>query len=161
MPITIHWIWPILAGVPFGAGNALVFIYASNYLAGAYGIYAASAMAGNAVIRSIVGGTLPLAGPALYTALTPQWAGTLLGLVQCLLIPIPFVFYKYGEKIRAKSPLIKQLRADQERSQRKKDALARRQKRQDVKDSEERGEGTVVEKELVTSTEVPNGIEKD
>lgn len=94
VPITIHWIWPILAGIPFGAGNCLVFIYSSNYLAGCYGIYAASALAGNSVIRSFIGGTLPLAGPAMYAKLSPQWAGTLLGLVQVGLIPIPFVFYK-------------------------------------------------------------------
>jgi len=79
VPITIHWIWPILAGIPFGAGNCLIFIYASNYIAGSYGVYAASALAGNSVIRSFFGGTLPLAGPAMYTAMSPQWAGTLLG----------------------------------------------------------------------------------
>lgn len=33
----IHWIWPILAGIPFGAGNTAIFIYASNYLAHSYG----------------------------------------------------------------------------------------------------------------------------
>lgn len=33
----VHWIWPILAGIPFGAGNTGVFIYASNYLAHSYG----------------------------------------------------------------------------------------------------------------------------
>lgn len=117
VPVTIHWIWPILAGVPFGCGNALVFIYASNYLASSYGIYAASALAGNSVVRSLLGGTLPLAGPSMYKALTPQWAGTLLGLVQVALIPIPFVFYKWGDKIRARSPLIRQMRADQEKSE--------------------------------------------
>jgi hypothetical protein len=143
VPITIHWIWPILAGIPFGAGNALVFIYASNYLAGSYGIYAASALAGNSVFRSFIGGTLPLAGPAMYAKLTPQWAGTLLGLVQVACIPIPFVFYKWGEKIRAKSPLIKQMRADQQRREEKAAAALSRQKRKD----EERGERTVVVRE--------------
>ena len=33
----VHWVWPILAGIPFGAGNTGVFIYASNYLAQSYG----------------------------------------------------------------------------------------------------------------------------
>lgn len=135
VPITIHWSIPILAGIPFGAGNCLVFIYATNYIAGSYGIYAASALAGNSVVRSFFGGTLPLAGPAMYAKLTPQWAGTLLGLVQVALIPIPFVFYKWGDKIRAKSPLIKQMRADQERSDKRAAAAARRRKR-----DEERGE---------------------
>ncbi|KAG9234241.1 major facilitator superfamily domain-containing protein [Amylocarpus encephaloides] len=138
-PTTIHWIWPILAGVPFGAGNCLVFIYASNYLAGAYGIYAASALAGNAVVRSALGGTLPLAGPSMYRAMTPRWAGTFLGLVQVVLIPIPFVFYKWGDQIRARSPLIKQMRADQEKSQVRAERARRRQERMEggVRDVEE------------------------
>lgn len=61
----VHWIAPIIAGIPFGAGNCGVFIYASNYLVHSYGIYAASALAGNAVLRSAMGGFLPLAGPAM------------------------------------------------------------------------------------------------
>ena len=28
----VHWIVPILAGIPFGMGNGGVFIYATNYL---------------------------------------------------------------------------------------------------------------------------------
>ncbi|KAL9127990.1 MAG: hypothetical protein Q9217_003251 [Psora testacea] len=136
----VHWIVPILAGIPFGAGNTAVFIYASNYLAHSYGsrvfsqiilqptcstqmliipVYAASAMAGNSVIRSLLGGTLPLAGPAMYSTLNPHWAGTLLGLIQVAIIPIPVVFYKYGHRIRMKSTLIQQMRKDQERLQNK------------------------------------------
>jgi multidrug resistance protein len=61
----VHWIAPLIAGIPFGAGNCGVFIYASNYLVHSYGIYAASALAGNAVLRSAMGGALPLAGPAM------------------------------------------------------------------------------------------------
>lgn len=68
-----HWIVPILAGIPFGAGNAGIFIYASNYLVHSYGIYAASALAGNAVLRSMLGATLPLAGPSMYAKLGPHW----------------------------------------------------------------------------------------
>lgn len=140
VPITIHWVWPILAGIPFGAGNCLVFIYASNYIAGSYGIYAASALAGNSVVRSIVGGTLPLAGPKMYSAMSPQWAGTLLGLVQVALIPIPFVFYKYGDRIRAKSPLIKQMREDAERIRKRAAAGERRRQRKEDAETGEIGE---------------------
>lgn len=32
-----------------------------------------------------------------------NWAGTLLGCVAIVLIPIPVIFYRYGAKIRAKS----------------------------------------------------------
>ena len=136
----VHWIWPILASIPFAAGNTAVFIYASNYLAQSYGskcppqsdtlfcaicgslsqiVYAASAMAGNAVIRSILGGTLPLAGPAMYATLTPHWAGTLLGLIQVAIIPIPVLFYKYGHRIRMKSILIRRMQEDKEKLENK------------------------------------------
>jgi hypothetical protein len=75
----VHWVWPLLSGVPFGAGNGAIFIYASNYLIHSYGIYAASALAGNAVLRSAMGGALPLAGPKMYV----------LPLRFLFLIPIP------------------------------------------------------------------------
>ena len=115
LPTSIHWAIPIAFGIPFGIGNTLCFIYSANYLAGAYGIFSASALCSNAVIRSVFGGTLPLAGPRMYEALTPQWAGTLLGLIEVAMIPIPFVFWRYGAKIRSKSRVIRQLREDQER----------------------------------------------
>lgn len=114
---TFHWAIPIAFGIPFGMGNTIVFIYASNYLAAAYGIYAASALAGNAVMRSVFGAVLPLAGPSMYAALTPQWAGTLLGLMEVVLIPIPIVFYKYGDRIRAKSRIIRAMREDQAKNE--------------------------------------------
>jgi hypothetical protein len=115
VPATIHWAVPIAFGIPFGFGNTLTFIYSAHYMAGAYGIYAASAMAGNALIRSVFGGTLPLAGPKMYEVLTPQWAGTLLGLLEVIMIPIPFVLWRYGEKIRGKSRVIRQLRDEQDK----------------------------------------------
>lgn len=115
----VHWIVPILGGVPFGAGNALVFIYASAYLVDSYDIYAASALAGNAVLRSIMGATIPLAGPAMYASLGAHWAGTLLGLLEALCIPIPFVFYKYGHRIREKSTLIREMKGNKEKMERK------------------------------------------
>ncbi|KAI0835978.1 MFS general substrate transporter [Hypoxylon sp. FL0890] len=126
LPGTIHWAVPIAFGIPFGCGNALSFIYGSNYLAGAYGIYAASALAGNAVTRSIFGATLPLAGPSMYSTLSPQWAGTLLGLLEAAMIPIPLIFYRYGAKIRSKSPIIRQMREDQEKNERRAEKTRRR-----------------------------------
>lgn len=98
----VHWIVPILAGIPFGAGNSGVFIYSNNYLVHSYSIYAASALAGNALFRSVMGATIPLAGPAMYAALGPNWSGMLCGLLEVACIPIPFVFYFYGKRIRMK-----------------------------------------------------------
>lgn len=111
----VHWILPIIAGIPFGMGNCAVFIYASNYLVYSYDIYAASALAGNAVLRSVMGAVMPLAGAAMYSSLGAHWAGTLLALLEAICIPIPFIFYRYGWKIRSKSKLIRRMREDKEK----------------------------------------------
>lgn len=116
----VHWIVPLLAGIPFGIGNTGVFIYSASYLVHSYGIYAVSALAGSAVLRSVLGGTLPLAGPRLYAALGPNWAGTLLAALEFALMPIPFVFYRYGHKIRMKSKLIRAMQEDKDRLEAKK-----------------------------------------
>jgi len=126
----VHWIWPILAGVPFGAGNGAVFIYGSNYVVHSYGIYAASALAGNTVLRSVTGGLLPLAGPALYASLGPHWAGTMLGLMELVCLPIPFVFYMYGHRIRMKSKLISSMQQDKQKLDAKRERAVRRVERE-------------------------------
>lgn len=110
-------------------------------MAGAYSIYAASALAGNAVFRSIVGGTLPLAGPKMYETLSPQWAGTLLGLLEVICIPIPFVFWRYGGKIRAKSRVIQQLQTELDEMERKRarnDERRQRRERREAENAERR-----------------------
>ncbi|TQB76838.1 hypothetical protein MPDQ_006615 [Monascus purpureus] len=126
-PKSIHWIVPILAGVPFGAGNTGVFIYSASYLAGSYRIYSASALAANSVVRSILGGVMPLAGSPMYSRLDANWAGTLLGLLEVILIPIPFVFWKYGHKIRMKSPVIMKMEEDERKAKLKRENRWRRQ----------------------------------
>lgn len=140
LPSSVHPAVPIAFGIPFGMGNTLSFIYGSNYLAAAYGIYAASAMAGNAVMRSIFGAALPLAGPAMYEAMTPQWAGTFLGLLEVLLIPIPFAFYRYGHKIRDRSRVIRQMREDKARAERRAERAAAKKKDGRMTDEEKKGE---------------------
>ncbi|KAK0721446.1 major facilitator superfamily domain-containing protein [Apiosordaria backusii] len=143
LPASIHpAISLVLGSVPFGMGNTLSFIYGSNYLAGAYGIYAASALAGNAVMRSVFGAVLPLAGPAMYKAMSPQWAGTFLGLLEVMLVPIPFMFYKWGDRIRGKSRVIKQMREERQKEER---TAERRLKRRERRENRVRSE--VVEEE--------------
>lgn len=103
-------------------------------------------------MRSIFGATLPLAGPSMYAKLTPQWAGTLLGLMEVVLIPIPFVFYKYGERIRAKSPVIREMREEQAKNDRKRARLADKLERQ-----KKRAGATTT----TTTTEIVDGSRDD
>ncbi|KAI9802076.1 MAG: hypothetical protein M1833_001997 [Piccolia ochrophora] len=106
---TIHWIVPMMAGLPFGVGFLLIFMALLNYLTDAYDIYAASAMAAASCSRSIWGAALPFAGTKMYNKLGVHWASSLLGFLSLGMTLIPFVFIKYGDRIRANSALSNEL----------------------------------------------------
>lgn len=80
-------------------------------------------------MRSIFGATLPLAGARMYEVMTPRLAGTFLGLLELVLIPIPWIFYRRGERIRARSPVIRQMREEQAVNDRKRARGGRRRER--------------------------------
>ncbi|OJJ61030.1 hypothetical protein ASPSYDRAFT_148123 [Aspergillus sydowii CBS 593.65] len=95
-----HWIVPILGTGVFAVGLMVVFMCVSTYLVDSYLRYAASVTAANTVLRSLVGALLPLAGPSMYDALGLGWGNSLLAFIALAMCVVPFVFWKYGEKIR-------------------------------------------------------------
>ena len=56
----------------------------------------------------------------MYQALGPHWSGAMLSIIEFAMIPIPFVFYRYGHRIRDRSALITRMREDKERLEGKK-----------------------------------------
>ena len=72
----------------------------NTYLVDAFTIHAASAIAASTVLRSTVGALLPLAGPKMYAALGLGWGNSLLGFIALAMIPIPILFWRYGERLR-------------------------------------------------------------
>lgn len=102
-PDKVHWIVPTIGAAPIGMGLILIFLPCLNYIIDCYLFFAASALAGNTFLRSAFGAVFPLFARQMFTAMTIKWAGTLLGLVAAALIPVPFLFYKYGKSIRTKS----------------------------------------------------------
>ncbi|KAK7578815.1 hypothetical protein V3481_014642 [Fusarium oxysporum f. sp. vasinfectum] len=98
-----HWIVPIIGTSFLGCGMIIVFMCISVYLVDAYVQYAASAIAASTVLRSLVGALLPLAGRSMYKSLGYGWGTSLLGFIAAAAIPLPFIFYKYGERIRRKN----------------------------------------------------------
>lgn len=99
----LHWIGPIIGSAIFGAGTVLVFNGVFAYTVDAYRLYAASAMATNTFIRCTMSGVFPLFGLQMYEGMGIHWATTLLALVGCVMIPVPFILYKYGPYLRSKS----------------------------------------------------------
>ncbi|KAF7196275.1 Major facilitator superfamily multidrug transporter mdrA [Pseudocercospora fuligena] len=100
---SIHWIVPVLGAVIFSVSLMILFVGFSSYLSETYLQYAASAQAGNQIVRSLVAATAPLWTQQMFTALGVGGGGSLIGGMAVLLMPISFVFYRYGAKIRAKS----------------------------------------------------------
>lgn len=99
----VHWIAPIIGSSFFAVGSVLLFNAVLTYLGDAYPKYAASVLAGNDFMRSSFGTGFPLFAAAMYNNLGVDWASSTLGFLSIAFIPIPFVLYFYGEKIRKAS----------------------------------------------------------
>ncbi|KAI9430447.1 MFS polyamine transporter [Lactarius indigo] len=87
---SVPWYVPALSTIPLGTGIVLVFMSFLSYLA-------------NTMCRSAVGAAFPLFTTQMYEGMGVNWASTLIGCIALLLLPIPFLFYKYGPRIRARS----------------------------------------------------------
>jgi hypothetical protein len=70
------------------------------YFIDTYTVYSASATAANTVLRSLLGALLPLAGDSMYNALGIGWGTSLLGFIAVAFIPLPLIFFVFGERIR-------------------------------------------------------------
>jgi hypothetical protein len=75
------------------------------YLVDAYTRYAASAIAASRVLQSVVGAVLPLAGQPMYERLGLGWGNSVLGFIALVFIPVPWLFFKYGEALRTRYPV--------------------------------------------------------
>ncbi|KAL9610745.1 MAG: hypothetical protein Q9167_004564 [Letrouitia subvulpina] len=100
---SIHWIMPVIGSAFFTVGVVTLFNAVLNYLGISYPPYAASIFAGNALFRASFGGIFPLFARALFRHLGIGPGNSLLGGIAICFIPIPFVFYKYGGRIRQMS----------------------------------------------------------
>ncbi|SZF01401.1 unnamed protein product [Blumeria hordei] len=102
--ITVHWIVPVLAGVPFGWGTLGIFISSTAYLVEVYQVTnSASAIAANGILRYTLGAAFPLFTIQLYTTLGIHWAGSIFAFLSLFLTPVPWIFFWKGKLLRAKS----------------------------------------------------------
>ncbi|EDR06334.1 polyamine transporter [Laccaria bicolor S238N-H82] len=96
----VHWMGPIVSGVVFGFAMILLYVSANSYIIDSYSNCAATAMAAKTFMRSEIGAMVPLFVNPMFHNMGFQYAGLLLALLALAIAPIPFVFYKYGERIR-------------------------------------------------------------
>ncbi|KAJ5881593.1 uncharacterized protein N7529_000265 [Penicillium soppii] len=98
--LCIHWMASVAAGAPFGFGMVLVFLSVFNYLIDSYTIFAASVLAANSALRSLFGMAFPLFTTYMYQNLGIHWASSIPAFLSLACVPFPFIFYKYGARIR-------------------------------------------------------------
>lgn len=99
---TIHWIGPVIGAAFMGLGFFTIFQAAINYLVDTFPQAAASAIAANTCLRSIFAAAFPLFADAMYHNLGINWAASTLGFISVALIPIPYLFYVFGRRLRAR-----------------------------------------------------------
>ncbi|KPM45342.1 putative MFS-type transporter [Neonectria ditissima] len=99
----LSWAGPAMGGFPVGFGFIFLYNAANNYLVDSYQHQAASALAAKTCIRSFWGAAVVLFTEQMYERLNDQWASTLLAFISLACCAIPFMFWKYGARIRSRS----------------------------------------------------------
>ncbi|KAB5536691.1 major facilitator superfamily transporter [Coniochaeta sp. 2T2.1] len=100
----ISWASPVVALIPFAWGNLCLFVSTLQFTVDTYsGTVIASATSANSLTRYGLSGAFPLITIQMYNSLGISWATSLLGFIALALLPVPWVFFKYGKKIRALS----------------------------------------------------------
>ncbi|KAL9118671.1 MAG: hypothetical protein Q9187_004784 [Circinaria calcarea] len=97
----IPWIATVIGVCMVGFGFYTIFTSAVNYLIDTFQRWGASALAANTFVRSVFAVIFPLIVPPLYHGLGNGWASSVFAIFAVLNIPIPFVFWFYGRRIRA------------------------------------------------------------
>ncbi|KAK6844379.1 Major facilitator superfamily domain- general substrate transporter [Apiospora arundinis] len=111
IPVSLWWmawtcypsvnIWvPIVGSVFFGYGLVTIFTTTFLYTVFVYQRHTASALAFMTSVRYIVAGALIPASVPMYERLGPHRALTIPAALATVMVPVPFVLYRYGAKIR-------------------------------------------------------------
>lgn len=114
VPISLFWMgwtanpaisyWsPLIASVLFGYGILTIFISSYQYIIDSYELYAASALASLTFIRYVAAGGMTIVGVPFYQNIGVPYTLTILGSISAAMVPVPYLFYIYGPKIRSYS----------------------------------------------------------
>ncbi|KAM0806128.1 MFS multidrug transporter [Usnea florida] len=94
--------WPSIIGIFLtGVGFTAIFQSSLNYLVDTFTRYSASAVAANMFLRAMFAGAFPLFVGPMYHNIGIGWGNTIFGCVAVILVPVPFLFSKWGRSIRA------------------------------------------------------------
>ncbi|KAK5287360.1 hypothetical protein LTR43_010194 [Exophiala xenobiotica] len=102
-----HWATVVASGIPFGLGAFVTFLSSISYLIESYGTgAAASAIAANGSFRYLLGAVFPLFTIQTYEKLGIHWAGSVFAFLSLALLPIPWILFEFGHRLRKSSRFI-------------------------------------------------------
>jgi MFS transporter, DHA1 family, multidrug resistance protein len=114
LPASLFWlgwtarpdisIWsPLMACFVFGVVLIAMYVSSYEYIVDGYGDHAAVALASITMARYLIAGSMVMAARPMFTTLGVHWTLTILGCVATVLVPGPFLLWKYGDRLRKKS----------------------------------------------------------
>ncbi|KAJ5500327.1 Major facilitator superfamily domain general substrate transporter [Penicillium expansum] len=114
VPISLFWMgwtaklqisfWsPLVASVFYGFGTLCLFVSGYQYVADAYESHAASALSCLQMSRLVAAGIMRIIAETMYKKLGVSWTLTLLGGISLIFLPVPYLLYWKGHKIRSRS----------------------------------------------------------
>lgn len=114
IPIALFWmawtsnrsisIWsPLAASVLLGYGMLGVFTASYEYIIHAYGRFSGPALSFNTFTRYVVAGILTIVAPSMWRNTGVQWTLTTLGCISTALVPVFYILFWWGPRIRARS----------------------------------------------------------
>ncbi|POS70135.1 major facilitator superfamily transporter [Diaporthe helianthi] len=114
IPISLFWmgwtasprisIWsPILAAALFGFGVMGLLICTYLYVIDSYETFSASALTFTTLVRYLAAGGMTVVGIPFYANVGVCYTLTILACISCVLVPVPYVLYKWGYLLRKRS----------------------------------------------------------
>ncbi|CAI7587555.1 unnamed protein product [Penicillium glandicola] len=101
--LSISFWSPLVASVFFGFGALCIFVSAYQYVADAFEAHVASALSCLQMLRLVAAGVMAVIAELMYRRLGTAWTLTLLGGISLLFLPVPYLLYWKGYKIRSQS----------------------------------------------------------
>lgn len=101
----VHFMVPIAISFFYGIGQVVILNTVQNYYIDSFEKYAASAIAGGSVFRSVMGGVVPLFAPMMFEKLGYGWGISVFGFLALAIAPSPLFFWWYGPMLRKKFQL--------------------------------------------------------
>lgn len=99
------WVGPVIALALITIGIFFIFESCYSFTSDCYGENSSSAIAGQGFMRNTLGAVSPLFASQFFHNVGSQYAGLILAIIATLLTFIPFVLFRFGPAIRARSKL--------------------------------------------------------